>query len=170
MGSSDLVHELGGYTSGVWEVSAWQYIPTGFAGQSYFILMNSYDDTGSTLNWSTQIQFNSSTGSVINDGSSNGTLPIVFDQWVELRTAIDLTADTQSFFYGGQLLYSANWTDEVSGGGALNIAAIDLFSAGATSVYYDDISIQGVPEPATTAILGLGLLGAGVARRRKLTA
>ena len=39
------------------------------------------------------------------------------------------------------LLVQKTWTNGVSGGGALNIAAVDLFANGATSVYYDNISL-----------------------------
>jgi hypothetical protein len=41
-GASDIVHEYDGYTTGCWSYSAWQYVPTGFSGISYFILLNTY--------------------------------------------------------------------------------------------------------------------------------
>jgi hypothetical protein len=46
LGASDLVHEYDGYTSGAWVYTAMQFVPNGFVGQSYFILLNSYDDAG----------------------------------------------------------------------------------------------------------------------------
>ena len=55
---------------------------------------------------------------------------------------IDLDGNTQNFFYGGQLLFSSSWTEGMSGGGALNIAAVDLYANGATSIFYDDISLS----------------------------
>jgi hypothetical protein len=39
------------------------------------------------------------------------------------------------------LLFSGTWTEEVSGGGILSIAAADMFANGSTSVYYDDMSL-----------------------------
>ena len=48
VGASDLVHEYSGYTSGQWVYTAWQYVPTNFTGQSYFILLNTYNDAGTT--------------------------------------------------------------------------------------------------------------------------
>ena len=54
---------------------------------------------------------------------------------------IDLVADTQAFYYGNQLLFQGSWTGGMSGGGITSIAAVDLFANGATSVYYDDISL-----------------------------
>jgi len=63
----------------------------------------------------------------------------VYDQWVQIRVDIDLDADTQTFYYNNQMLYTDTWSGHVSGGGALNIGAVDLFANGSTSVYYDDI-------------------------------
>jgi subtilisin family serine protease len=143
VGLSDLVQEYTGYTSGGWVYTAWQYVPDDFAGTSYFIMLNTYND-GGPYNWSIQVNFNSATNLVTNDGVSGGTLPLVKGQWVELRVEIDLTADTQAFYYNNQLLYMGTWTGEVSGGGVLNIGAVDLFANNASVVYYDDLSLEGV--------------------------
>jgi subtilisin family serine protease len=155
LGSSDLVQEYSGYTSGEWIYTAWQYAPTDFTGQSYFIMLNTYNDSGTGLNWSVQVMFDSNTNLVTNDGASGGTLSLVKGQWVELRVEIDLTADTQSFFYNNQLLYEGSWTNEVSGGGALNIGAVDLFANSASVVYYDDLSLEPeYVEPGVCDLLG----------------
>ncbi|MBE0411118.1 MAG: hypothetical protein IBX69_15460 [Anaerolineales bacterium] len=141
LGASDLVHEYDGYTSGAWVYKAMQFVPNDFVGQSYFILLNSYDDAGSNLNWSVQVLFNGDTNQVSNTGVSGGTLPLIRGNWVELRVEIDLDADTQAFYYNNQLLYMGTWTSEVSGGGVLNIGAVDLYANGASVVYYDDMSL-----------------------------
>lgn len=140
-GASDLVHEYTGYTAGTWIYTAWQYVPTGMEGMSYFILLNQYDDAGLTNNWSAQVNFDPSTNLVTNEGVSAGTLALIKGQWVEINVVIDLTNNTQDFYYNHQLLYSGTWTEEQSGGGIANIAAVDLFANNATSVYYDDISL-----------------------------
>ena len=148
--TSDVVHEFD-QASGAWVVRAMQYIPTGFTGQSYFIMQNVYNDAGTNLNWSVQVQFDSATGNLINDGgASGGSLPFVTDQWVPIRVEIDLDADTQSFYYNDQLLYAGTWTEEVSGAGTAEIGAIDLFANGASPVYYDDISITQAVDFAVT--------------------
>ncbi len=149
LGASDLVHEYSGYNSGQWTYTAWQYVPANFTGQSYFILLNTYNDAGSGLNWTTQVMIDGGQNAVINTGVTGGTLPLVRGQWVELRVAIDLGADTQSFYYNNQLLYMGTWTGEVSGAGALNIGAVDLFANAASSVYYDDISLVRASQPVT---------------------
>jgi hypothetical protein len=141
MTTSDLVQEYSGYTSGGWAYTTWQYIPSSFTGDTYFLLLNEYND-GGPYNWSTQVHFTG--GNVINDGISGGTTPIVFDEWVEIRVEIDLTNNTQAFFYDGNLLYLGTWTEENSGGGQLEIQAVDLYANGASAVYYDDMSLEAI--------------------------
>ena len=41
------------------------------------------------------------TDQLSNDGPAGGALPIIYDQWVEIRVEIDLDNDTQAFYYGG---------------------------------------------------------------------
>ena len=147
LGASDLTHPYAGYTSGTWTYTAWQYIPTDFAGTTYFILLNTYND-GGPYNWSTEVSFDSASGLITNDGPVGGTLPMVKGQWVEIRVEIDLDSDTQSFFYDNDLLFTDSWTDGMSGGGVLDIANVDLFANGASVVYYDDISLTPTSDPA----------------------
>ena len=155
-GASDLVQEYSGYTSGQWVYTAYQYIPSSLSGTSYFIMLNTYNPGGPN-NWSTQVRFDSGTGLVANDGVSGGTLSLVTNQWVEIRVEIDLDVNTQDFYYNNQLLYSGTWTEENSGGGILNIAAVDLYANGATSVYYDDMSLGNSAGAGTaTATDGCG--------------
>jgi uncharacterized repeat protein (TIGR01451 family) len=150
-GFADLVHEYSGYTEGQWHYTGWQYIPANLAGTTYFIMLNTYND-GGPYNWSTEIQFNSTSGTVIDDGQSGATTPIIFDQWVELRVEIDLDADTQNFYYDGVLFYSGTWSTHVGSPGVVNIGAVDLWNNGATDVYYDDFSL--VPAVAVELLKG----------------
>jgi len=146
--ATDLVQEYTLYTTGTWTYTAWQFIPTGATGNSYFILLNTYVDGGPN-NWSTQVCFNTTTNTVIDDPANDcaavSTVNIVYDQWVELRVVIDLDTNTQTFFYNGQQLYQDSWTEHISGLGAVNIAAVDLFANSASSVFYDDISLSNLP-------------------------
>lgn len=137
-GPSDMVHEYA-ETQGAWIFTAWQFIPTGFSGQTYFLLLNTYND-GGPYNWSSQVSFNSSTGLVFSDGD-NSALPMITGRWVEIRVEFDLDQDIQTFYYDGQLLYQKSWTEGMSGGGAPLFGAVDLFANGASPVYYDDLSL-----------------------------
>jgi hypothetical protein len=126
-------------------------------------MLNSYDDAGANLNWSTQVNFDSGSGLVLNDGASGGTLTMVTDEWVEIRVVIDLDNDTQQFYYDNQLLYSGTWTDEVSGNGALIIDTIDLYANSASAVYYDNVSIAGPPPALCEEISDIPWLSASPA-------
>ncbi|HNS03001.1 MAG TPA: S8 family serine peptidase, partial [Anaerolineae bacterium] len=146
LGASDLVHEYS-ETSGQWVYTAWQYVPANFTGESYFIMLNTYDDAGAGNNWSAQVMVDGAANTVVNDGGvSGGSLPLVRGQWVEIRAEIDLDADTGAFYYNNQLLYSGTWSGQVSGGGAAAIGAVDLFANSASVVYYDDMSLVNVTQ------------------------
>lgn len=137
-GAADIVQAFSGYDAGIWNLSAWMYIPAEFVGETYFIVLNTYVPNGNQ-NWSVQVRF--SNGLVATDTPGGETLPWITGQWVELRLVINLVTDLQTFYYGDNMLYQASWTDGVSGGGALQIGAIDLFANGADPVYYDDIML-----------------------------
>ena len=141
-GASDNVHEYSGYSAGQWVYTAWQYVPTDFLGETYFILCDAYDDAGATTSWTVQVHFDSELGLVVSEFNLE-ELPLITGQWVEIRCVIDLTADWLQIYYNNELLAEHAWTDTVqgTGGGSLNIAAVDLFANGASPVYYDDISL-----------------------------
>jgi len=145
--NSDLVHEFTEYTSGKWIFIAWQYIPDDFSGQSYFIMLSDYvDGAGQNNKWAVQILFDSV--GIVSSDYDNVNLPLITGQWVELRTNIDLDTDWFEFYYGSELLISKAWTAEPNNeyGGILNIGAVNLFANGASSVYYDDLSLER-PQP-----------------------
>lgn len=154
--TADLVHEYG-YAGGLWTYTAMQYVPGNLSGITYFILQNMYSD-GGPYNWSIQIAFNSATGLLTDDHTSD-TLPIIYDAWTEIRVEIDLDTDWREVYYGDTLLGARTWT--TGGDSLLEIGSVDLFANGATPVYYDDMSL--VPEPASCLLLALGAL---VLRRR----
>jgi hypothetical protein len=159
VGGSDLVQQYTGANSGVWTYSAWQFIPTSFTGTTYFILLNQYNH-GGPYNWSIQLQFNGTTGAILDDNRVENPVSFVRGQWSEIRVVADLTANTVNTFYNGAALSSGTWT--TTGTSLLNIAAVDLFANNASSVFYDDITI--VPEPASCLLLALGALA--LVRRR----
>jgi len=133
IGSADLVHEFD-LAGGMLEFSAMQYIPSGTTGTTYFILLNSYDD-GANQDWSVQTTFDLAAGTI--GFWHGGEATILYDQWVELKYIIDLDNNTVDKYYNGELIVTDQWDDNVHG----TLGAIDLFGNGASSVYYDDITV-----------------------------
>ncbi len=146
-GDSDLIHQFTQFTSGSWTVTAKQYVPTTFTGQSYFIFENVYDDTNmAIISWSTQVVFDGAAGTVANeaDAANPGSATLVKGQWVDIKMVVDLDADTQTFWYNGSQLYTGSWSNQFPGQsvpGIPVIGSIDLFANGASAIYYDDIKI-----------------------------
>jgi hypothetical protein len=147
----DLVHEFSGYTSGQWTFIAWNYVPGNFVGNSYFILLSDYTDgAGQDNKWAVQMRLDADNG-IVESEFDTINLPLIYDQWVEIRCEIDLDSDWLEMYYDGVLLHAKAWTagPNNAGDGFLNIAAVDLFANAATAVYYDDISLTGdTPIPA----------------------
>ena len=146
-GSADLVHEFS-YNDGVWVLTAQQFVPSEFTGITYFVLMNEYTD-GGPYSWASQVEFDGGSNLVVPWYGFVGTpLPLIKGAWVEILVTIDMDADWQKFYYGGDLLYECAWT--WFGGGPTSLAAIDLFGNGSSSVYYDDLSIAPTVEYTNT--------------------
>jgi hypothetical protein len=157
LGATDIVHRYAGYTSNKWLFKSYLYIPSDMAGQTYFILLNTYNPP--TYNWSVQFSFDSNDGLIHCDcGLSPGN--VIFgaypsDEWIELRVYIDMDEDWVQIYVNGFLLDDPNLPDHPTlgggytwslgvfgqGGGILNIGAVDLWANNASSVYYDDMTL-----------------------------
>ena len=98
VGIADLVHKYSQVSSGTWTYTAWQYIPEDFAGETYFILCDWYEDGGGTTHWAVQLRGSSSDGLISSEfGEEN--LPLILGQWVEIRVEIDFGADEKTVYY-----------------------------------------------------------------------
>ncbi len=150
--TTDVVQQFSGATSGMWTLSGWCLIPSGSTGTQYFILLNTYAPGGPN-NWSTQMVIDSDAGVVRDFDNPGPTVPIVNDQWVEVRAEIDLDADIQVVYYNNTELMNKSWSDGASGGGATEIHTLDLFSDGGSPIFWDDlqlVSAGATPVQATT--------------------
>ncbi len=154
-GNSDLVHEFSGCDSGKWAFTAWSYVPGDFVSGgsdpflgSFFIMLNTYADGGLHENsdWSVQMNFDSNDGMLKvyhGNGLNTVDVPYIPDEWVELQVVIDLDDDLTRICYNDECVAEYSWIGGVlgDGGGALNIAAVDLFANQSTSVFWDDLSL-----------------------------
>src|ERR1039457_1257666 len=143
-GASDLVHTFSGATNDQWVFSVMQYVPSTSTGTTYVVLMNTYRAPygAADLNWSVQIQCNMATAQVISDFGGSATLPMIKDQWVEVRCEINLASSSVSEFYNGQLLSTHAWQGGLGGPGLNEIQALDLFANNAGPAYYDNVSLD----------------------------
>ncbi len=161
-GGADAVHPFAGlFTSGQWTLTAWMLMfQNDHTADTFFIVNNEYNH-GGPYTWTIEMQFDVTTGMVLDDFRSHTPIPIAYDQWAEIRIEFDLTTDAQTTYYNGAMLSTGTMTRVA--GDPLVIANIDLFTLGATS-YYDDFNI--VPAPGAMGLLALGA-GAFMRRRRR---
>ncbi len=143
--TTDCVRTYTGVNSGQWVYSGWALVPQGGTGQHYFILLNTYPASPSN-NWSCQVLFDMTANLVSDFDNPNGpTVPMVRNQWAEVRVEINFAIDQQTIYYNGILLNQKSWTAGTAPGGALNLAAIDIFSDPATNpspVFWDDLVLR----------------------------
>lgn len=140
--ASDAVQPLslnypGSYpTSGMWEISAWSYIPTGANTATTWFIVNNVYNHGGPHQWSLQLQM--TPAGVATDVDRGGSVPLVFDQWVQIRVLVDLDNNAAAIYYNGQQVSSGVWNNNNPGPPA--IAAIDLYTGG--TIFYDDLSVS----------------------------
>lgn len=161
---TDAAHPFAGeYTSGRWTLSAWMFMARDeHFDDTYFIVHNEFE-FGGPFRWTIQMQFDATTGTVLDDFRPDTPIAIAYDRWAQIRIDFDLDNDVQTSWYDGQFLSTGTIRTDPSF--PLAIADLNLFSAGAIS-YYDDIRL--VPAPGGLLALGLGGLSmfGGRPRRR----
>ncbi len=152
-GDADLVRLFDDAETGAWSFTAWQYIPSDFESGdngrftgSYFNLLNIYND-GGPYHWSVQIQADPRDNMLKvfhGDDLDTVNVPFIEDRWVKIQTIVDLDNDWTQIYYDDELVTEYSWTGGVlgDGGGALDIAAVDLFAFGSSPVYYDDLILE----------------------------
>jgi len=157
---NDAIHPFTGVEGGQWVLTGWQYIPSNLSSTTYFIV-NSYYQHGGPYYWAVELHFDPATGKVydgLRDPNATHALPIIYNQWMEIRLEIDLSSGLGwvDQYYGGKLLFSGNWiTGQV---GQLAIGNLDLYAPHAETVYYDDLSLESPgPPPAATRPLFVGV-------------
>jgi hypothetical protein len=132
--------------SGQWTFSCQTYMSSSAVGDFYVLLLNTYNDvTPGSSNWSMQVRLGT-IDQLIESEFDGATLPLILDEWVPLRAEIDLDNDSFDIYYNDEILaQDLIWTENVSGGGALQIDVLDLYTPNANPSYIDDVSLVGDP-------------------------
>jgi hypothetical protein len=138
---SDVI-KTGELTSGRWTITAYTYFPgslTAPTDAGYFILLDDCS-TQPPIHFSSLLLFEGVSGQLKNTADPDaGSVPLVRDQWAELRIELDLDAGTNSVFYNGQTFYLNR---PYAVGGARRVECLALFSDGVAGMLFDTISVQ----------------------------
>jgi hypothetical protein len=116
------------------------------AGDPYIIMFSNYTDGAGDDNlWAVQLRFDIDLG-IIESEFDNKSLPLITDEWVEVKINIDLNNDWMKIYYNDELLHQKAWSagPENTGNGIVNLSAVNLFSDTSTSVYFDDFVLEEV--------------------------
>jgi hypothetical protein len=152
VGEANIVHEFTGLNSGNLTFRDWIYIPSGSDIKESYIAFLSYHFPDNYRDFIIEadcyfqvvIKFDVNNGIVYNM-PYNDTLPLILDEWVELRVEIDMESDWVECYYNDGLLMSQKWTYAYYGvNGFLNFACVALMRGHSDedfAVYHDDMSI-----------------------------
>jgi hypothetical protein len=146
---SDVVAEIGTYSSGMWNVAIDLYVPSGNGG--YYNILHNY--TGATNVWAIEVNLDSNGTATVVEGTNGtatiGTYTYNTGAWNTIEHIIDLDNDTAYIRVNGVnttvgwqfSLGSANFGDQFN--------ALNFFSAAPTGhtplIYFDNFCISEVP-------------------------
>lgn len=155
-------------TSGQLALTFDTYIPTGFDGNAHYFISRGPTGDGPPANvFEEGFHFfgNGTAGTFYDSGSP--TTPLLRDQWVTVRVDIDLDGNTAVASYGGTEIFNGAWNN---GGASPNqYQGVNIWAAEGANVAVfnvDNFRLDIVPEPSGLTLLGLGLVGLALRRRR----
>jgi hypothetical protein len=133
-------------TGGKWVYTARTYAPSASSGTAFFILLNTYP----AFSWSLDMMFDMTLNEVSTIETGITPVPLIENQWVEVRVHINLDSLTQQIFYNCQSMGSITW------GTAPTLQALDLYSDSTDEFYYDNVRLESVTAfpSCTTASCG----------------
>ena len=142
--NADAIYQFNGaYTSGQWTVTGYIYVPSNLDSLTYWIIQNEYNHFG-PYDWTVEVHLDPTLGIVTEEiqnayGDGTNEVPLVFDEWVQVRSEFDIDANNVTTYYNDQML--ASGFIDVRNFGPLEIANLDLYAPHAVGVYHDDVSV-----------------------------
>ncbi|MCF7794280.1 MAG: T9SS type A sorting domain-containing protein [Candidatus Cloacimonetes bacterium] len=142
--STDLVHEFGTFTSGVYDVSMMVYIEPGYGG--YYNLLHYFN--GSSSEWGMEVYFGSSgTGDLCATAQNILTFTHPVGSWFESKCIIDLDSDWAEYYIDGTMIYEWQWSIDTNGNpGSCEFGATDIYASAPTGddvmFYFDDVTLN----------------------------
>lgn len=134
---NDLVLDLGGKTSGRYQVKFYLYMPTDKA----CFLGYMQDFNGSNTEFGTSIYFDADTGKITAGGRE---FPFGFDynKWMLINFVVDLDDDFASFSIDDEIIAAWKWSTGSDGASStLKLDGIDFWGHSSSSQYYlDDLA------------------------------
>ncbi len=136
---AEVLHPLD-IADGIWELSVMTYMPSfNHIDNAYIIGYAIYEGPGGEVFYSMQVRFGAMDGLVESQFDFN-VLPLIRDQWIELRAVVNLNENRYDLLYGDQVLVeNLVWHGEIFNSPTWQ--AINLFSYGLEVFYADDIII-----------------------------
>jgi len=142
-GQEDIIHEFTGLNSGNWTLTDWVYVPDDYRGGSCLFLGSYYEPGVIPMRcWHVGVSFDGDSDVVYDFYGGVEELPLITDQWVELRVELNFEEDWCECYYNDELLMEGVWTDMGYGNGYYNLAGLD-FCWGDSPIYHDNLFIEG---------------------------
>jgi hypothetical protein len=140
-GLMDILHQFTGLNSGNVTCSLWSYVHNEVTYGAVVVFASYYKPGYQIERVPFALQFDNVEQFIFNTYNWDEFLPLITDQWVEIRLEANLEDDWYECFYNNELIIEGIWSSTGTGDNYRNIAFLDLYF-GREPVYFDDISIE----------------------------
>ena len=157
-----------------WDMNVTQSVTPGVTFGPFFGV-EGYDEFNNVPKLIGSLGVDATTGDILYQDGFDGALVETdavapFGQWNRYLLEIDYNADEYSVFFNGTRLATTDFVDDgITGFTDAPLAALaatgDTIASATGTAYFDNYSIEIVPEPSALAVVGLGSLA--LLRRRR---
>ncbi len=149
-GSTDLILPMGNKTSGRYQINMKYYVVSG--NGAYFNIQH-FEQPG--IEWAYEVYFGATGDGYMNAaGNQSAFFSYNHDEWLNLKSVIDLDLDSAWFYINDQLIYTWQFSLQADGtAGTKQLGGMDVFAGaptGETPHYYMDDVEYIVLDPGIT--------------------